>query len=146
MDNVAHCLSVSLRRSRSFAESCSPKQWTATFPTGAPLQRSPLSLVYFHGLQLAAPSCHGQWTHLTRIFPPTIQLPAASDRAVRRAPCTRMGATCALRAVWPVTWAVHVLRYGPRRARPHPVDAGPCRLHVMCVWAGCTRFGLWTVF
>jgi hypothetical protein len=84
VDNKAHRLSVFLCRSSSFAElqSWSPKQWTATIPTGALLhsryvgqlllRRRPLSLVYFHGLHHATSSCRGPWTHLTRIFPPTV--------------------------------------------------------------------------
>jgi hypothetical protein len=59
---------------------------------------------------------------------------------------TRVGVVCALRAVWDSTWVIHVLRYGPRRARLRPIVAGPNRLRALCVWADREGFSLLMVF
>jgi hypothetical protein len=143
VDNAAQCLSVSLRRSRSFVElqSFSLSHWTPTFLVGAPphrrcagelpLQRHPSSSVCFQGRHLAAP-----WPMDT----PRKNLPADHPAAGHLHPHR------ALHVVWAVTWAVHVLRYGPRRARPRSIVTRARRPHTLRVHSSRAGFGPWTIF
>jgi hypothetical protein len=153
----AHCFSIPLRRSPSLtkAQSCSPHRNTYTFFTREPSHRGcaselpphhcPTSSVRSRVHTLVRRLRRGPWTTLVDTFPRP-----ASRRPFPSAPhCVRFareGAAHTLRAMWAATWAVHMVRCGPRRARSCPVATGLSRPHALCLWPDYAGFGPWAVF